>query len=287
MTQVQRSSKRLPLLAVKIGLFLMVACLSACKEPLELHTRLSESDANEVIAALVENSLYAKKQVSKEGISVLIEESDIAKAVEVLRSRGLPRMNRASMGDVFQKEGIISSPLEERARYIYALSQELEYTFSQIQGVIVARVHVVLPEKVAPGEPIQPSSAAVFIKHQEALDPDVVLPKIRRMVASSIPGLADTHSDNIAVVFMPSTLSSIRPLKSELMIDMEQQMGIDLSPMSNANTSMDNNHYYRNIIIALVIFLLLALLTLGRHSIKAYFNRKTATYTKKYEHEGN
>ena len=62
---------------------------------------------------------------------------------------------------------------------------------SKFRGVIVARVHVVLPEKVAPGEPLQLSSAAVLIKHQSILDPDVASPKIKRIVASSIPGLAD------------------------------------------------------------------------------------------------
>ncbi len=186
----------------------LLLLLTGCKEKMELHSQLSESDANEVIAALVEYHIPATKHTTKEGLSVLINEQDIAQAVQILNARGLPRKNRASLGEVFRKEGMISSPLEERARYVYALSQELEYTLSQIQGVIVARVHVVLPEKIAPGEPLQLSSAAVFIKHQQALDPDVVEPKVRRMVASSIPGLAEAGGKNIAVVFMPAGVQS-------------------------------------------------------------------------------
>lgn len=265
-------------LPTKFNLLLVIftsLLLVACKKDMELHTQLSEADANEVVAALVENGILATKKPTKEGISVVIAESDIAGAVQILNARGLPRKNRASMGDVFRKEGIISSPLEERARYIYALSQELEYTLSQIQGVIVARVHVVLPEKVAPGEPMQLSSAAVFIKHQPILDPDVASPKIKRMVASSIPGLADGEADNIAVVFMPAqatnqrfnALSSLPPLSSS-------------EPIKHASMA-------HNLIIVALVLLVFCLVTIGRESFRKWCvqtlkgNQKTTEDTQK------
>ncbi|WP_122580334.1 EscJ/YscJ/HrcJ family type III secretion inner membrane ring protein, partial [Pseudomonas viridiflava] len=134
----------------------------------------------------------------------LVSTQDISRAVRVLEAVGLPRRSRSTLGQVFRKEGVISSPLEERARYIYALSQELEQTLSQIDGVVVARVHVVLPERIAPGEPVQPASAAVFIKHRADLEPDSVLPRIRRMVASSIPGMTNADERKLAVVFVPA-----------------------------------------------------------------------------------
>lgn len=120
--------------------------------------------------------------------------------------QALPERSRTSLGEIFKKEGVISTPLEERARYIYALSQELEATLSQIDGVIVARVHVVLPERIAPGEPVQPASAAVFIKHTPALDPDSVRGRIQQMVASSIPGMSGEPLDSrkFAIVFVPA-----------------------------------------------------------------------------------
>ncbi len=135
---------------------------------------------------------------------MLVSTQDISRAVRVLEAVGLPRRSRSTLGQVFRKEGVISSPLEERARYIYALSQELEQTLSQIDGVVVARVHVVLPERIAPGEPVQPASAAVFIKHRADLEPDSVLPRIRRMVASSIPGMTNADERKLAVVFVPA-----------------------------------------------------------------------------------
>ncbi|WP_201297062.1 type III secretion system inner membrane ring lipoprotein SctJ [Billgrantia tianxiuensis] len=148
-----------------------VLLLVGCQQSVELHRHLSESDANEVIAELAAWHIGAKKRIDKDGVSVSVDAPEMARAVRILEAAGLPRQPRANMGDVFRKEGVISSPLEERARYIYALSQELESTLAQINGVLVARAHVVLPERVAPGEPVQPASTAVFIKHRADLDP--------------------------------------------------------------------------------------------------------------------
>ena len=72
--------------------------------------------------------------------------------------------------------------------------------------MIVARVHVVLPERIAPGEPVQPASASVFIKHDPRLDPDNIRARVRRMVASSIPGMtaAVDNPQKLTVVFVPA-----------------------------------------------------------------------------------
>lgn len=182
-------------------LLVILLLLAGCDKRIELHRNLSETDANEVIAQLADKHIEADKTLSKEGVSVSVSASDMARAVRILDAAGLPHKARANMGDIFRKEGVISSPLEERARYIYALSQELESTLSQIDGILVARVHVVLPERVAPGEPVQPASAAVFIKHRPDLDPDVIKPRVERLIRTSIPGLSD-KAEKLSVVFV-------------------------------------------------------------------------------------
>lgn len=184
----------------------LVVLLAGCSDSVELRRQLSEQEANEVIAELADKHIRARKVPAKDGDVVIVNASDISRAVRTLEAAGLPRMARATMGDTFRKEGVISTPMEERARYIYALSQELEATLSKIDGVIVARVHVVLPERVAPGEPVQPASASVFIKHDPRLEPDNIRGRVRRMVASSIPGMT-TEVDNsrkLSVIFVPA-----------------------------------------------------------------------------------
>ncbi|MGM3161876.1 type III secretion system inner membrane ring lipoprotein SctJ [Dickeya undicola] len=183
---------------------LLVLLIAGCGDRVELHRGLSENDANEVIAALGGYHIGAEKRTEKAGVSILIDVKDMERAVNILNAAGLPRQARTNLGQVFQKTGVISTPLEERARYIYALSQEVESTLTQIDGVLVARVHVVLPERIAPGEPIQPASAAVFIKYRPELEPDSIEPRIRRMVASSIPGLAGKSEKDLAIVFVPA-----------------------------------------------------------------------------------
>lgn len=185
----------------------LVCLLNGCSESVELHRQLSEQEANEIVAELADKHIRAQKIPAKDGVIVRVNTNDISRAVRTLEAVGLPKPTRATMGDTFRKEGVISTPLEERARYIYALSQELEATLSNIDGVVIARVHVVLPERIAPGEPVQPASASVFIKHDPRLEPDNIRGRVRRMVASSIPGMSSSvdNSQKLTVVFVPAS----------------------------------------------------------------------------------
>ncbi|NKI94055.1 type III secretion inner membrane ring lipoprotein SctJ [Rhizobacter sp. SG703] len=185
---------------LRLTLPLVLALLSGCSRPADLLTDVSESEANEVVAALSQARIEASKRPAKEGlVNVEIDAAQVPAAVVVLQNEGLPRERHASMGEVFRKEGLISSPLEERARYLWALSQELGTTLSQMDGVLKARVHVVLPERGNGSEPPLPSSAAVFIKHQRGYNLQASVPQIKMLVSGSIPGL---QVDRVAVVLV-------------------------------------------------------------------------------------
>jgi len=188
----------------RILLAAAVSLLLGCDSEVTLNADLSESDANDIISELAHYDITADKQIDKTGVTLLVNQSDIDRSVRILNAAGLPHKARTNLGEMFQKNGIISSPLEERARYIYALSQELESTLSQIDGVVLARVSVVLPERVAPGEPVQPASASVFIKYTSELDPDAIRPRVHQLIAASIPGLSGKPDDAISIVFFPA-----------------------------------------------------------------------------------
>jgi len=192
-------------------LFLIVlALLCACSEVVNLQSGLTDSDANEIISLLQHNGVEVRKLQAKEGVTLTVDAKDISTATQIMHGAGLPRRNLSDLGQMFKKDGMISSPLEERVRYIHGLSEELENTMLQFDNVVAARVHVVLPERIAPGEPIQPSSAAVFVKYRAPFDEDSAIPRIRNLVASSIPGLGgEDGKSKVSVVLTPSDATQV------------------------------------------------------------------------------
>jgi type III secretion protein J len=184
---------------------LLLCALAACSKEVPLQTGLTDPDANEILSLLRQSGITATKSRDKTGVALSVRDTDLARASDLVRAAGLPKRNLALLGDIFKKDGMISTPLEERARYLHGLSQELEYTLSRIDRVVLARVHVVLPERVAPGEPVKPSSASVFIKYRPPLDEDLIVPRVRRLVMTSIPGLAqEVDERKLSVVLLPA-----------------------------------------------------------------------------------
>ena len=199
--------------------------LSGCKA--ELFTDLSEREANQVVAALMAAGIPASKADSRgDGVTVMVEETRFAEAVEILNARGLPSDQYDSFGDVFQKDGLVSSPIEERARYIYALSQELSRTIAEIDGVLSARIHVVLPETDMLGRDFKPSSASVFIRHVEDARIAKFHSQIQLLVANSIEGLV---YDNVTVVAVPAETKDVATSDGPIL---ESVLGIWVHPNS-------------------------------------------------------
>lgn len=203
---------------VRVGMLGMLVLLAACGSRVELFSAASESEANEVLSVLLDAGMQASKTATKTGISISVDSQHVARALDILRTRGLPRDRFDGMGQIFRKEGLVSSPLEERARYVYALSQELAGTLTQMDGVVTARVHVVLPERGNVGEAATPSTAAVFIKHQLGYNLDALQPQIRKLVTHAIPGLTEDRVSVALIAAQPlNTAASAQPALREIL----------------------------------------------------------------------
>lgn len=181
--------------------FLAAALLLAgCKT--ELYSHLGEGEANEMVAILLERGIAADRteDAKDHTLTVSIDKSQFADAVELLKSHGYPRQKFASVADIFPGDGLVTSPVAERARLLYAMSQELSRTISEIDGVLSARVQVVLPD----GDPMRQNqtvpSASVFIRHSKSAQIENLVPQIKTMVANSVAGVTYDH---VTVVLVP------------------------------------------------------------------------------------
>lgn len=188
-----------------LALALCAGLLSGCKE--ELFSKVDEADANAALDVLYGEGIRATKLPAEGDLwRIEVESSDLQRALLATRKQGVPRERFANMGDLFKKEGLVSTPSEVRMRYLFAVSQELSNTLSHIDGVISARVHPVIPVHDPLAEKVLPSSAAVFIKHLPDADVRQMAPAIRTLVARSIEGLS---VDNVSLTFFASRLPAV------------------------------------------------------------------------------
>jgi len=164
--------------------------LAGCDKEATLHSGLGERQANLVMAALLDAGITCRKTPGEEGTwNVLCSEAKFAQAVNLLERQGLPREPRQGIGEVFKKTGMISSPSEERIRFMDALAQDIARTISMIEGVVDARVHVVLPENDPFARNTLPSSAAVAIRSRWNADITDLVPSVKALVKNAIEGL--------------------------------------------------------------------------------------------------
>ncbi len=208
------------LLCKKIVLLLLaVSVLAGCRE--SLYTNLTEADANEMVLVLMNRGVDAKKEsAGKAGFSVTVSEENLTRSLEIIKEHSLPRVKYQSLGTVFSGAGMISSQLEEQSRLAFAISQELSNTFSKIDGVLDARVHVVLLHNEQGTGTTTPPSASVFIRHVKDSPVVDMISGIKETTARAVPGL---NLANVSVV--------LENFKENIVIPSSHRNKPDNSPM--------------------------------------------------------
>ena len=211
-------------MVVLLGCLVLAACSGSA-----LYSNLEEQQANQVMAALLDSGINASKAPSpdKKTWEVRIAQGDFPMAMQVLHSKGLPRRQSETLGELFKKEGFASSALEEKARYIYGLQEAMRQKLLKLDGVVDADVSIALPDRDPLGGDTRESSASVFIYQAPGVDLRDRETDLKVGVKDGIEGLDDVNKVTIkfftvaapaagkqasrGATAMPS-LSSISPL---------------------------------------------------------------------------
>ncbi len=210
-----------PCLLLRLLATLLVAGVVGCGKT-ELYSRLDEQQGNEMLALLLKHNIVSEKRAEKENsVSLHVSSDKIPSAMALLRKNGYPKDKFSTIKELFDSDRLIASPYEDRTRYVYGLSQEMADTLSRVDGVMTARVHVVMPGEESEG--VAAASAAVFIKHDPNYDLDGQIPQIKSIVASGIENL-DYEAVNVSL-FPAADQGDLvcfdgEPLKSVLAIEM-------------------------------------------------------------------
>lgn len=174
-----------------------VACALAAGCSAEVVHGLSEPQANQVVSVLSENGIPASTSREEGGRTerwtVSVAPDDRARSLAVMRENGLPRSSGRGLAEVFPKPSLIPTLTEERAMMMQALMGELERTLETIDGVTLARVHIVLPAADGGLSPsrVPAASAAVLLKTRPHAFVDRAA--VRRLVARGIESLKEEN----------------------------------------------------------------------------------------------
>jgi len=181
--------------------------LGACADE-EVLRGLDGEQAREALAALAASGVEGR-EVRGDGpdapASIAVPRGEAARARRLLAAEGLPRARPPGLAQLFGAQGLVPTPVEERARLLLGLQGELARTLEAVDGVVAARVHLALPapDPLRP-EPPRPARASVLLRcrpgARERLEG--LAEGIRQLVAGSAEGLA-AGSVSVVVVEGP------------------------------------------------------------------------------------
>lgn len=197
LTRIKCCSNRLTIIIV-ICLFLF-ACSSGKSL---LVTGVSQTSVNDILLVLGNNSIKATTDMHKDGtFTIMVDSEQKLKALTILSNNGLPKAKYTNLGEVFKKDGLISSPLEEHNRNIYALNQEISNMLSELNGVISVHTEIALPkpnDKLWQTEVPKPV-ASVLIKFKQGARVDLYTNKIKALVSHSVEGLTPDQVEVLTI----------------------------------------------------------------------------------------
>ena len=143
-------------------------CCSACDSRSIITHGLSGREANEIVVLLVSKGVSAQKipqaasstggGASEQLWDISVPAAQITEALAILNQAGLPRMKGTSLLDLFAKQGLVPSEMQEKIRYQEGLSEQMATTIRKMDGIVDASVQI----SFSPEEDQLPLTASVL-----------------------------------------------------------------------------------------------------------------------------
>lgn len=188
----------------KLLIIIGVLILNACTQlDTLLIDKVDQDSANTIVLNLGNQSIATNLEIQKDGsFNVFVTKNDQLAALNILHDLGIPQKEFTNFGEVFKKDGFLSSPLEEHGRFIYAMNQEIGAMLSAIDGVTLVKAKVSMP---APDDNlwstnIPKPSAAVLIKYTRGTRIDLYINRIKNLVSNSVPGLTPERVEILTMI---------------------------------------------------------------------------------------
>lgn len=164
------------------AIVLLLALLAfGCSD--ELFAGLDEDTANEVVGALGEGGIDARKVEAGRGrFAVHVPTGTTLESIQILRVRGLPRAAQHAV----PARSIVPSAAEEHLTLQRATAASLRESLLTIPGVVDARVNLSLPPTRTGREDASGPRASVVVRYTGTTSP-VSEADVRRIVAGAIP----------------------------------------------------------------------------------------------------
>lgn len=180
---------------------LLAVCAAGCGKTYSVATVPTEADANEMIHALYNRRIAARKEPIGEGKSRagerkwqvfvdegLLEENKLAAALQVLHEHGLPRPADKGFEKAYEEGGMFPSESAQKAQRLKELKTEIERQLRYLPGVARVSVNVVLPEESGIKLNPYPATASVLLVHKNE-KPAFSDDYIKELVARGVPKL--------------------------------------------------------------------------------------------------
>ena len=174
-----------------LPLLLAALLLAGCDAV--VRSQLSEAQANQIVVALDAASIAGRKVGSAggdgRGYRVEVAAGELTAALRVLQQQSLPAPDAPDLDRLLQPSGLVSTPDEEQVRLSAARAGELARSLERFEGVVSARVHLVLPSAMRPldAAPAPAQAAILLVRSAGAAAIDET--SVRKLVAAAVGGL--------------------------------------------------------------------------------------------------